>query len=104
MLASNKGASIAKAITLGIVLGIPLAVPAFSSTPSNTAMQNQTATSFERGDLVRLRSGGLAMTFESIKGDQADCFWTGVDGQPNAESFPFSRNSNRPSIPCLVSG
>jgi uncharacterized protein YodC (DUF2158 family) len=89
MLASNKRASIVTAITLGIVLGIPLAIPAFSSTPSNTAMQNQTATSFQRGDLVRLRSGGPAMTIDTIKGDQADCFWTGVDGEPNAESFPL---------------
>ena len=89
MLASNKRASIVMAITLGIVLGIPLVIPAFSSTPSNTAMQNQTATSFQRGDLVRLRSGGPAMTIDSIKGDQADCFWTGADGEPNAESFPL---------------
>lgn len=89
MLAFNKRASITKSMTLGIALGISLAIPAFSSTLSNTAMQNETAPSFQRGDLVRLRSGGPAMTIDSIKGDQADCFWTGVDGQPNAESFPL---------------
>ena len=45
--------------------------------------------SFQPGDLVRLRSGGPAMTVDSVKGNQADCFWTGEDGQPNAERFPI---------------
>jgi uncharacterized protein YodC (DUF2158 family) len=68
---------------------VPLSIPAFSdSDPSKTATQSQTASSFQRGDLVRLRSGGLPMTVDSIKGDQVDCFWTGMDGAPNAESFP----------------
>ncbi len=29
------------------------------------------------------------MTVASIKGNQVDCFWTDLDGQPNAESFPI---------------
>lgn len=29
------------------------------------------------------------MTVDSVKGNQADCFWTGEDGQPNAEHFPI---------------
>ncbi len=29
------------------------------------------------------------MTVASIKGNRADCFWTDLDGQPNAESFPI---------------
>jgi uncharacterized protein YodC (DUF2158 family) len=89
MPASNKRVSIAEAMALGIVLGVPLAIPAFSATLSTTTMQNQTAAPFQRGDLVRLRSGGPAMTIDSIKGDQADCFWTGLDGEPNAERFPL---------------
>jgi uncharacterized protein YodC (DUF2158 family) len=90
MSACTKRTSIATALTLGIALNIPLSIPAFSdSAPSNTAMQNQTAASLRRGDLVRLRSGGPLMTVDSIKGNQVDCFWTGLDEQPNAESFPI---------------
>jgi uncharacterized protein YodC (DUF2158 family) len=69
---------------------MPMSVPAFSeSAPSNTAVQSRTAPSFQRGDLVRLRSGGPLMTVGSIKDNQVDCFWTGLDEQPNAESFPI---------------
>jgi hypothetical protein len=28
------------------------------------------------------------MTIDSIKGNQVDCIWTGLDGEPNAQSFP----------------
>ena len=90
MLAFTKRASIATALALGIVLSAPLSIPAFSdSAPSNTAMQSHTAASLQRGDLVRLRSGGPLMTVDTIKGNQVDCFWTGLDGEPNAESFPI---------------
>jgi len=61
--------------------------PASSSpAPSNT--QNQAAPAFRSGNLVRLRSGGPLMTVKDIKGDQVDCFWTDVNGQINADSFP----------------
>jgi uncharacterized protein YodC (DUF2158 family) len=89
MLAIANRASIAKALTLAIALSPTLSIAAFSFTPSNTAMQSQTDTSFQPGDLVRLRSGGPAMTVDSIKGNQVDCFWTGLDGELNAESFPI---------------
>ena len=84
--------SIAKALTLGIALSMTLSLPAFSDTPSSPAIpgpavQRQGVNSFEPGDLVRLRSGGPAMTVDSIKGNQVDCFWTGVDDEVNAESF-----------------
>jgi hypothetical protein len=32
---------------------------------------------------------GPLMTIESAKGNQVDCSWAGLDGQPNAESFPI---------------
>ena len=68
---------------------IPLSIPAFSdSALSTTAMESDIGPSLQRGDLVRLRSGGPLMTIGSIKGTQVDCFWTGLDGEPNAESFP----------------
>jgi len=96
----TKRAWIATAAIIGISLGMPLPIPAFADPfPSNTVMQSQAPASFERGDLVRLRSGGPSMTVDSIKGNQVDCFWTGEDGQPNAETFPidvpmYSRNSD----------
>jgi uncharacterized protein YodC (DUF2158 family) len=61
--------------------------PASSSpAPSNT--QSQAAAAFRSGNLVRLRSGGPLMTVKEIKGDQVDCFWTDINGQINADSFP----------------
>jgi uncharacterized protein YodC (DUF2158 family) len=85
----TKRASIATAAIIGISLGMPLPVPAFADpVSSSTVMPSQAPASFQRGDLVRLRSGGPAMTVDSIKGNQVDCFWTGEDGRPNAESFP----------------
>jgi hypothetical protein len=29
------------------------------------------------------------MTVESVKEDQADCFWTDMNGQPNDATFPI---------------
>jgi hypothetical protein len=40
----------------------------------------------------RSRSIALGRTFDDRyqhQGNQVDCFWTGGDGQPNAESFPI---------------
>jgi uncharacterized protein YodC (DUF2158 family) len=86
----NKRASIATTLMLGTALGVPLSITAFSDpAPSSNAVQRQPTASLQHGDLVRLRSGGPLMTVESVKGNQVDCFWTGMDGQPNAESFPI---------------
>jgi uncharacterized protein YodC (DUF2158 family) len=94
MPAFAKQTSIAKVLTLGIALSMTLSLPAFSDTPSGAAIpgpatQRQGVNSFGPGDLVRLRSGGPAMTVDSVKGNQVDCFWTGVDDEVNAESFPI---------------
>jgi uncharacterized protein YodC (DUF2158 family) len=89
MSAFTNLASAATTLALGIALGMPLSVLAFSaSAPSNVIPQSQIAGSLQPGDLVRLRSGGPLMTVNSIRGNQIDCFWTGLDGEPNAESFP----------------
>jgi uncharacterized protein YodC (DUF2158 family) len=89
MSAFTKQTSIAIAFMLGTAFTMPLSVPALSdSAPSKAVIQSQIAPSFQRGDLVRLRSGGPLMTVGSIKGNLVDCFWTGLDGEPNAESFP----------------
>ncbi len=65
---------------------VGMAPASSASAPSNT--QNQAAPAFQSGNLVRLRSGGPLMTVKGIKGDQVDCFWTDVNGQINADSFP----------------
>jgi uncharacterized protein YodC (DUF2158 family) len=65
---------------------VGMAPASSASTPSNT--QNQAAPAFGIGNLVRLRSGGPLMTVKGIEGDQVDCFWTDVNGQINADSFP----------------
>jgi len=89
MSAFTKLASVATTLALGIALGMPLSALAFSaSAPSNVIPQSQIAGSLQPGDLVRLRSGGPLMTVNGIRGNQVDCFWTGLDGEPNAESFP----------------
>jgi uncharacterized protein YodC (DUF2158 family) len=89
MLAFTKQTSIATTLTLGIALSMSLSVSARSdSALSNATMQSQIAPSFQRGDLVRLRSGGPPMTVDSIHGNQVDCFWSDSDGEPIAQSFP----------------
>jgi uncharacterized protein YodC (DUF2158 family) len=80
----------AAALTLAVALSVPLSIPAFSEpAPSVTAMQDRTAPSFQRGELVRLRSGGPVMTVNSINGGQVDCYWMDSSGQPNADKFPI---------------
>jgi uncharacterized protein YodC (DUF2158 family) len=66
---------------------VGMAPTSSASAPSNT--QNQAAPAFRSGNLVRLRSGGPLMTIKGIKGDQVDCFWSDVNGQINADSFPL---------------
>ena len=65
---------------------VGLAPASSASAPSNA--QNQAVPAFRSGNLVRLRSGGPLMTVKGIKADQVDCFWTDVNGQTNADSFP----------------
>jgi uncharacterized protein YodC (DUF2158 family) len=65
---------------------VGMAPASSASAPSTT--QSQAAPAFRSGNLVRLRSGGPLMTVKGIKGDQVDCFWTDVNGQINADSFP----------------
>ncbi|WP_372703274.1 DUF2158 domain-containing protein [Bradyrhizobium sp. Bra64] len=52
---------------------------------------------FDRGELVRLRSGGPMMTVSAVKGDQIECIWTDDSANPTMPpSWPTCcRNSNR---------
>jgi uncharacterized protein YodC (DUF2158 family) len=79
--------SIATTLALGIALSTPLSVPALSD-PAPSAMRSQTATPFQLGERVRMRSGGPMMIVDGIRGNQVDCYWTGMDGVPISESFP----------------
>jgi uncharacterized protein YodC (DUF2158 family) len=90
MFAFAKRRSVAIALALGVALNVPLSIPAVSdSAPSNTAIQNGIGPTLRGGDLVKLRSGSPLMTVDGIRGDQVDCYWTGEDGQINAETFPI---------------
>jgi uncharacterized protein YodC (DUF2158 family) len=55
---------------------------------SQTSVASYRASQLKRGDLVRLRSGGPMMTVSDIKGNQINCFWTDLNGQPDDASFP----------------
>lgn len=43
---------------------------------------------FEAGDVVVLKSGGHAMTVIAVDEDQAECIWTGEDGDLFRETIP----------------
>jgi uncharacterized protein YodC (DUF2158 family) len=91
MPAFTKWTPDAAALTLALALSVPFSIPALSEpVAAVTAMQDRTAPSFQRGELVRLRSGGPVMTVNGITGDQVDCYWTDSSGQPNADKFPIS--------------
>jgi uncharacterized protein YodC (DUF2158 family) len=86
----TKRTLIGMTMVLGVALSTPVSAQVLSDpAPSSNAMQSLAATSLQHGDLVRLRSGGPLMTVGSVRGNQADCFWTGGDGEPNAQSFPI---------------
>lgn len=43
---------------------------------------------FEAGDIVILKSGGQPMTVIAVDEGQADCIWTGEDGDLFRETIP----------------
>jgi uncharacterized protein YodC (DUF2158 family) len=79
--------SIATTLALGIALSMPFSVSAFSDS-ALSAMPSQTGASFQPGERVRMRSGGPMMIVDGIRGNQVDCYWTGMDGVPISENFP----------------
>ena len=66
----------------------PAGMAPASSASASSGTHEPPAPAFAKGSLVRLRSGGPLMTVKGIKDDQVDCFWTDLNGQINADSFP----------------
>ena len=76
MLNLPKLAVIAVQATVGIALGASWAVTALAETaPANPVTQSQTTPVLRGGDLVRLRSGGPALTVKSVNGNWVICTW-----------------------------
>ena len=76
MLKLPKPAVIAIQATLGVALSTSWSLPALAdAAPANTATQSQTTPLLRGGDLVRLRSGGPALTVKSIHGNWVVCTW-----------------------------
>jgi len=44
---------------------------------------------FAAGDVVVLKSGGIAMTVIEVEDEEAVCLWTGEDGDLFRESIPM---------------
>jgi uncharacterized protein YodC (DUF2158 family) len=99
MLKLPKPAAIAIQATLGIALSSPLAVPAVAA-PANTATQSQTTPLFHKGDLVRLRSGGPAMTVKSVQGKWVIATWWNEGyGGFQSSGFPIAMVAGPVTLP-----
>jgi uncharacterized protein YodC (DUF2158 family) len=71
-----KLAVIAVQALVGVALGASWAVTALAeSAPANPVTQSQTTPVLRAGDLVRLRSGGPALTVKSVQGNWVICTW-----------------------------
>jgi uncharacterized protein YodC (DUF2158 family) len=60
-----------------------------SAPAASPSIESRRAPKMQRGDLVRLRSGGPLMTVNKVEGDRVDCFWTDWNGQPSDAVFPY---------------
>jgi uncharacterized protein YodC (DUF2158 family) len=76
MLNLPKLAVIAVQAAVGLALGASWAVTALAEiAPANPVTQSQTTPVLRAGDLVRLRSGGPALTVKSVHGNWVICTW-----------------------------
>src|SRR5580692_8801453 len=86
MLKLPNAAAVAVQATLWVALSSPWAALA-DAAPANTATQRQTTPLLHEGDLVRLRSGGPAMTVKSVWENWVICSWN--EGGYGAQSAGF---------------
>jgi uncharacterized protein YodC (DUF2158 family) len=71
-----KLAVIAVQATVGLALGASWTVTALAQiAPANAVMQSQATPVLRAGDIVRLRSGGPALTVKSVHGNWVICTW-----------------------------
>jgi uncharacterized protein YodC (DUF2158 family) len=76
MLNLRKLAVIAVQATVGVALGASWGLTALAEiAPANPVTQSQTTPVLRAGDLVRLRSGGPALTVKSVHGNWVICTW-----------------------------
>src|SRR5262245_54412762 len=76
MLNLPKLAVIALQAAVGLALGASSAVTALAQiAPANPVTQSQATPVLRAGDLVRLRSGGPALTVKSVHGNWVICTW-----------------------------
>jgi uncharacterized protein YodC (DUF2158 family) len=74
---------------VAMALTQPFACPAYSAPAlSDQAVDDAGVSPLQRGDLVRLRSGGPLMTVDTVKGNVVDCIWTDPNGQTDQATFP----------------
>ena len=88
MISLTKHVSIPAVVAFAVIMSplVTFAARATAASPIYTPSASQ----LQRGDLVRLRSGGLLMTVDRIEGDKVYCFWTDLNGQPSDGTFPAS--------------
>jgi uncharacterized protein YodC (DUF2158 family) len=92
MLNLPKLAVIALQATVGVALGASWAVTALAEiAPANPVTQSQTTPVLRGGDLVRLRSGGPALTVKSVHGNWVICtWWNERFGMFRSAAFPIA--------------
>ena len=74
---------------MAAVLTLPFSHAAMSAPTDPVSSANAAISSrLHQGDLVKLRSGGPLMTVDVVKGDQVECVWTDLNGQPDDATFP----------------
>ena len=71
-----------------LALSQPFAGPAYASPAASDQASDAARAPLQRGDLVRLRSGGPLMTVDTAKGNVVDCIWTDPNGQTEEATFP----------------
>jgi uncharacterized protein YodC (DUF2158 family) len=91
MLMLTKQAFPAVAAMLVVAVSTSWAVPALAGhAQSSTTSQSRPAPLLQRGDLVRLRSGGPVLTVKSVRDGWVICTWLTDYGELQSGGFPIA--------------